>query len=101
MKDEYARVGIPMLPVVRGEAETRRQILLYTVLLYAVTQLPFCAGGFGGVYLVASLVLGGVFIAGAVRLYRRADRRSALRLYLFSLAYLAALFAAMVVDAHV
>jgi protoheme IX farnesyltransferase len=101
MKDEYARVGIPMLPVVRGEAETRRQILLYTVLLYAVTQLPFCAGGFGGVYLVASLVLGGVFIAGSVRLYRRADRRSALRLYLFSLAYLAALFAAMVVDAHV
>ena len=48
MKDEYARVGVPMLPVVRGEAETRRQILLYTFLLYAVTQLPFCAGGFGG-----------------------------------------------------
>ena len=47
MKDEYAKVGVPMLPVVRGEAETRRQILLYTVLLYAVTQLPFCAGGFG------------------------------------------------------
>ena len=48
MKDEYAKVGVPMLPVVRGEAETRRQILLYTLLLYAVTQLPFCAGGFGG-----------------------------------------------------
>ena len=47
MKDEYAKVGVPMLPVVRGEAETRRQILLYSVLLYAVTQLPFCAGGFG------------------------------------------------------
>ena len=45
MKDEYAKVGVPMLPVVRGEDETRRQILLYTVLLYAVTQLPFCAGG--------------------------------------------------------
>ena len=45
MKDEYAKAGVPMLPVVRGEAETRRQILLYTVLLYAVTQLPFCAGG--------------------------------------------------------
>ena len=58
MKDEYARVGIPMLPVVRGEAETRRQILLYTFLLYAVTQLPFCAGGFGRVYLAASLALG-------------------------------------------
>ena len=100
MKDEYARVGVPMLPVVRGEAETRRQILLYTVLLYAVTQLPFCAGGFGSIYLVASMLLGFGFIAGAIRLYRRADRRSALRLYLYSLAYLALLFCAMVADVH-
>jgi len=100
MKDEYAKVGIPMLPVVRGEHETRRQILLYTLLLYAVTQLPFCAGGFGAIYLVASLGLGGAFIAGAVLLQRRADRRSALRLYLFSLAYLALLFGAMVADVH-
>jgi protoheme IX farnesyltransferase len=100
MKDEYEKVGVPMLPVVRGEAETRRQILLYSVLLYAVTQLPFCAGGFGVIYLVASLLLGLGFIAGAVSLYRRADRRSALRLYLFSLAYLALLFCAMVADRH-
>jgi heme o synthase len=100
MKDEYGKVGVPMLPVVRGEEETRRQILLYSILLYAVTQLPFCAGGFGGIYLVASLVLGLGFIAGAVRLYRRADRASALRLYLYSLAYLALLFVAMVADAH-
>ncbi|HYM55880.1 MAG TPA: heme o synthase [Solirubrobacteraceae bacterium] len=100
MKDEYRKVGVPMLPVVRGEEETRRQILLYSVLLYAVTQLPFCAGGLGTVYLVASLVLGVGFIAGAVRLYRRRDRRSALRLYLFSLAYLALLFCAMVADVH-
>ena len=100
MKDEYAKVDVPMLPVVRGETETRRQILLYTVLLYAVTQLPFCAGGFGDIYLVASIALGLGFIAGAVRLYRRADRRSALQLYLFSLAYLALLFCAMVADAH-
>ncbi len=98
MKDEYAKVGIPMLPVVRGEDETRRQILLYTVLLYAVTQLPFCAGGLGTIYLVASLGLGLVFIAYAVQLRRRADRPSALRVYLYSLAYLAALFAAMVAD---
>jgi len=100
MKDEYAKVGVPMLPVVRGEEETRRQILLYTILLYAVTQLPFCAGGFGGIYLAASLLLGGAFIAGSVTLQRRADRRSALRLYLFSLAYLALLFGAMVADVH-
>jgi protoheme IX farnesyltransferase len=101
MKDEYAAVGVPMMPVVRGEHETRRQILLYAVLLYGVTQLPFCAGGFGVVYLVCSVLLGAVFIAGAWVLLRRADRRSALRLYLYSLAYLAALFAAMVVDAKV
>jgi heme o synthase len=100
MKDEYARAGVPMLPVVRGEAETRRQIVLYTVLLYAVTQLPFCAGGFGTVYLAASVALGAAFIALTVVLYRRADRRSALRSYLFSLAYLALLFSAMVVDAR-
>ena len=100
MKDEYAKVGVPMLPVVRGEDETRRQILLYTVLLYAVTQLPFCAGGLGAFYLVASLALGIPFIALSFQLRRRADRPSALRVYLFSLGYLAALFAAMVADVH-
>ena len=98
MKDEYAKVGVPMLPVVRGERETRRQILLYTVLLYAVTQLPFCAGGFGIEYLVASMTLGAAFIYFAVRLLRAADRRWALRTYLFSLAYLALLFLSMPLD---
>jgi heme o synthase len=98
MKDEYARAGVPMLPVVRGEAETRRQILLYSVLLYAVSQLPFCAGGLGATYLVGSVALGAGFVYGAYRLLRRADRRTALRLYLFSLAYLALLFGAMVAD---
>src|SRR6266581_1727064 len=97
---DYARAGVPMLPVVRGEQETRRQILLYAVLLYAVSQLPFCAGRFGAIYLAGSLALGLTFVAGAVRLYRRADRRSALQLYLFSLAYLALLFCAMVADVH-
>jgi protoheme IX farnesyltransferase len=100
MKDQYAKVGVPMLPVVRGEQETRRQILLYAVLLYAITQLPFCAGGFGAIYLIASLVLGFAFIGAAVRLQRRADRRSALGVHLFSLAYLALLFCAMVADVH-
>jgi len=99
MKDEYAKVGVPMMPVVRGERETRRQILLYTLLLYATSQLPFCAGAFGGIYLVASVLLGLTFLAGAVVLYRRPGRRVALRLYLFSMLYLALLFAAMVLDA--
>ncbi len=98
MKDEYAAVKVPMLPVVRGERETRRQILLYSLLLYAVSQLVFCGDGFGVFYLVSSLALGATFIGLAIRLVRRADRRSALVLYLFSLAYLALLFVAMVVD---
>jgi heme o synthase len=98
MKDEYAKVGVPMLPVVRGEQETRRQILLYTILLYAVTQLPFCAGGFGIEYLVASMTLGAAFIYCAVRLLSSAERRWALRTYLFSLAYLALLFLSMPLD---
>jgi heme o synthase len=100
MKDEYARAGVPMLPVVRGEGETRRQILLYAVLLYAVSQLPFCAGAFGVTYLASSVVLGAAFIGGAYRLLRHPSRRTALRLYLFSLAYLALLFGAMVADAR-
>jgi protoheme IX farnesyltransferase len=100
MKDEYAKAGVPMLPVVRGEDETRRQILLYTILLYAVTQLPFCAGGFGLAYLAGSMALGAAFIYCAVRLLRSADRRWALRTYLFSLAYLALLFLTMPIDAR-
>ena len=100
MKDDYARARVPMLPVVRGERETRRQIVLYSLLLVAVTLLPFAGRLFDGVYLAAALALGGALMVLAVRLFRRADRRSALRLYLFSLAYLALLFGAMVVDAR-
>jgi protoheme IX farnesyltransferase len=99
MKDEYAKVGVPMLPVVRGEDETRRQILLYSILLYAVTQLPFCGGGgLDYIYVAASAVLGLAFIALAVALSRLKTRKAALRLYLFSLLYLALLFASMVAD---
>jgi protoheme IX farnesyltransferase len=100
MKDEYARVGVPMMPVVHGEAETRRQILLYTGLLGVLTLLPVAFGFFGAIYAVAAVALGAAFLTLAVRLQRRADRRSALRTYLFSLAYLALLFAAMVADAR-
>ena len=98
MKEEYAKAGVPMLPVVRGAEETRWQILLYTVLLLAVSVLPFAGGLFGGIYAASALALGVAFAVLALRLRHRADRRSALRLYLFSLAYLALLFGAMVVD---
>ena len=101
MKDEYARVGVPMMPVVHGETETRRQIVLYTTLLVVLTMLPVVFGFFGAIYAVAAVGLGATFLALSVRLQRRADRRSALRTYLYSLAYLALLFGAMVVDARV
>jgi protoheme IX farnesyltransferase len=100
MKDEYARVGVPMMPVVHGEGETRRQILLYTVLLTILTLLPVAFGFFGVIYGVAAVALGARFITLAVRLQRSADRASALRVYLYSLAHLALLFAAMVLDAR-
>jgi heme o synthase len=98
MKDEYAAVGVPMLPVVRGEDETRRQITLYTFLLVAVTFLPFAGQLFDGIYAGCAAVLGGWFLWLAVRLQRNPDRGAALKLYLFSMLYLALLFAAMVAD---
>jgi protoheme IX farnesyltransferase len=100
MKDEYARVGVPMMPVVHGEVETRRQIVLYTVLLVVLTMLPVVFGLFGAIYAVAALGLGGVFLWHSVRLQRLAERRAALRTYLYSLLYLALLFVAMVLDAQ-
>jgi protoheme IX farnesyltransferase len=98
IKDDYARTGVPMLPVVRGEAATRRQIVLYSLLLTASTVLPFATGLFGAPYLVAALALGTGFCALAVQLAARPSRARALRLYLYSLAYLALLFSAMALD---
>jgi protoheme IX farnesyltransferase len=100
MKDEYAKAGVPMMPVVRGEDETRKQILLYTGLLFLVTQLPVCGGLLGAFYMVVAAVLSAGFAWGALALQRSRERRQALRLYLFSLGYLALLFAAMVIDAR-
>jgi protoheme IX farnesyltransferase len=98
IKDDYARTGVPMLPVVRGESETRRQILIYAAVLFAISLLPAIGGLFGTVYLAAALLLGAGFCALAMRLRARPTKRAALRLYLYSLAYLALLFTAMAVD---
>jgi protoheme IX farnesyltransferase len=98
IKDDYARTGIPMLPVVDGEAETRRQILLYGWLLLAITALPVIGGLFGTVYALSAAVLDAAFIWLCLRLHRRGDRRSAALLFHYSLAYLALLFAAMAID---
>ena len=99
IKDDYARTGVPMLPVVRGDAYTRRQILLYTVLLLAVSLGPIFTGLLGGIYMVSAVVLGTAFIVFAALLARRPGEALTLRTYLFSLAYLALLFIAMAVDA--
>jgi protoheme IX farnesyltransferase len=87
-----------MLPVVRGEDETRRQILLYAVLLVVLTMVLSPFGLMGGLYFVASAVLGALFIRGAVVLWREATPRAARSLYLYSILYLFALFTAMAVD---
>jgi protoheme IX farnesyltransferase len=98
IKDDYARTGVPMLPVVKGEAATRRQIVIYALILVAFTLLPVATGFLGAIYAVAALVLGTAFTALAVRLLHAPSRAAALRLYLFSLVYLALLFCAMAVD---
>jgi protoheme IX farnesyltransferase len=98
IKDDYERGGIPMLPVVRGEAATHRQILAYSLILLAVTMAPVAAGLFGLIYAVTAVALGALFIAWAERLLANPSRRAALRLYLYSLLYLAILFAAMAAD---
>jgi len=98
IKDDYARTGVPMLPVVRGEDVTRRQILAYSLVLVTATALPVATGLFGAIYAIAALALGAGFIGLAWALLRRPTRRAALRLYLSSLAYLALLFCAMALD---
>ncbi|MSO40381.1 MAG: protoheme IX farnesyltransferase [Solirubrobacterales bacterium] len=98
IKDDYAKTGTPMLPVVRGEAVTRRQILAYSVLLVTVTALPVATGLFGAIYLAAALGLGACFIGLAAALALRPSTAAARRLYLSSLLYLALLFVAMALD---
>jgi protoheme IX farnesyltransferase len=98
VKDDYERTGVPMLPVARGDATTRHQIVIYSIVLVAFTVLPYLTGLFGWIYLVSALALGAGFIGLAADLLRRPSRAAAVRLHLASLAYLALLFAAMAAD---
>ena len=98
IKRDYEAAGVPMLPVVRGERETVRQIVVYTLVLIAVTLVPFAFGMFGAVYLVAAVALGAAFLWLAWRLRRELVPRRAAVLFHYSLAYLALLFVAMAVD---
>jgi protoheme IX farnesyltransferase len=98
IKEHYARAGVPMLPVTRGERETARQIVLYTAVLVVVTLVPAALGVFGLAYGVVAAVLGAVFAWYALELRRTLERAAAVRLFHYSLLYLALLFVAMALD---
>jgi protoheme IX farnesyltransferase len=98
-KDEYAKVGIPMLPVTHGEGYTRLHILLYTILLVVITVIPYLTGMSGLIYLAAAAVLGAIFLNYALRMmWDRDDVALPMRTFKFSITYLAILFAALLVD---
>jgi heme o synthase len=98
-REDYARAGVPMLPVVRGVAETARQIMLYSVGLVAITLGFGPIGGLGALYLTAALLLGAALLFLAWRLVVSNTERDAMRLFRYSITYLGLLFTAMAVDA--
>jgi len=101
-RDDYARAGIPMLPVAYGVAFTRLHILLYTILLVIVTLLPYLTGMSGLIYLVAAIVLGSLFARHAVALWRRdSPAHLPMTVFRYSVNYLMWLFAALLVDHYV
>jgi protoheme IX farnesyltransferase len=95
---DYEKAGVPMLPVVKGEAETRKQILLYSLVLLVVTLALFVIGSMGYLYLVGAVMLGGGLVYLALRLWREHAKKWARTLFWYSNMYLAAIFAIMVVD---
>lgn len=95
---DYERVDVPMMPVARGEPETRRQILLYSALLIAITLIPFAFGGFTWFYFIAALFLGIYFLYLAYVVLNDKGKQSARKLYRYSNMYLALMFLAMVID---
>jgi heme o synthase len=96
---DYRAAGIPMLPVVRGPAEPRRQILLYSLVLFGTSLLLVPAGSMGAIYAVAAVALGGWFVWRALRLWRGGAPADSMRLFHYSIVYLALLFAAVAADA--
>ena len=96
--EDFAKAGLPMLPVTHGHRFTRLYVLLYSLILFACALLPFVYGMSGWIYLAAALALNGVFTAYAVRLYASYSDALARRTFRYSIFYLAALFAALLVD---
>ena len=97
-KHEYARAGVPMLPVTHGDKFTRLHVLFYTVILVAVTLLPFATHMSGLIYVAAAVVLGAVFLYYAIMIYRDYSDRLAQTTFRYSILYLTLLFAALLVD---
>ena len=98
-KEEYAKVDIPMLPVTHGEAYTRLNILLYSILLLLVTIMPYLIGMSGLIYLVSALGLGGYFLYYAIRMYRdHDDEELPMAMFKYSISYLGFLFSALLID---
>ena len=98
-REEYEKVGIPMLPVTHGEEYTRLSILLYTILLVLITIIPYLTGMSGLIYLSTALVLGGIFLTFAIRMRRTpGDLVLPMRTFKFSITYLGVLFAALLID---
>jgi protoheme IX farnesyltransferase len=96
--EDYRRAGLPMLPVTHGPEFTRLQVLLYTLVLFAATLLPFIIGMSGLLYLAAAAVLGGLFIVYAWRLWREYSDALARKTFRFSIWHLSLLFAALLLD---
>jgi protoheme IX farnesyltransferase len=97
-KLEYAKAGVPMLPVTHGDKFTRLHVLFYTVILVAVTLLPYATHMSGLIYVVAALALGGVFLYYAFRIFRDYSDRLAQTTFRYSILYLTLLFAALLLD---
>ncbi|MAA87676.1 heme o synthase [Haliea salexigens] len=100
-KEEYAAVDIPMLPVTHGDAFTRLHILLYTVLMFLITLLPFVTRMSGPLYLLGAVVLGGGFLYWAIELMRNRNPAAPMETFKYSIIYLMALFVVMLVDHYV
>ena len=96
--EDYRRAGLPMLPVTHGSEFTRLQVFLYTLVLFAATLLPFISGMSGVIYLVAAVILGGMFTAYAWMLWRDYSDQLARRTFRFSIWHLSLLFAALLID---
>jgi len=100
-REEYSKVNIPMLPVTHGVAFTRLQVLLYTIILVAVTALPFAVHMSGWLYFVGAMILGTVFLSYAIKLQSGRDERIAIKTFGYSILYLMLLFALLLVDHYV